>query len=559
MRSAVIFNFLIEANIMASIAIILMIFLRKFLRKPLGNTALCFGWLLTAVRLLCPLSLPNPLIHTIRPARLFDTTIRPIAGQIKIRLVDAIGDLGRVFWQAGNQQAYRDTQKVAAGVNYNGYPLIIAYIWLAGCAVVLLWFVFRNIQFRKALKNNIIEEISGEMKDMYLQLCRERKVKPVSVFFADPVPGACLVGIMKPYIVLPVITSPQDIKNVLIHEICHIKNRDHLWGILRLLCCAIHWFNPLVWIAASMSRTDCELRCDDRVTAPMNETERKDYANVLVLATARKNMPGIGVMATGMTMTGKRLKNRVAAIVQKRKPIRAFAAMFMIMAFACMIGAFATSEISNSWQTSFPDNSEKALWTLDAETLNRYVNDQEALDAFGSEVWRSASLKERDARIPFTIQANEDGTEWQITDSGEGLSLTYDDQGILIDLQNRNSGIDDDERIQLWDAENTPMEKMSETYPDNVDEIVMEYFNHFLISFRPDLISERNYVQLMEQWKCGDTYFAVFALRTMVLNEPDKEYEEDPYPAMIEIETYPEIRVVRMTTDPDQMKSPGNG
>ena len=559
MRSAVIFNFLIEANIMASIAILLMIVFRKLLRKPLGNTALCFGWLLTAFRLLCPLSLPNPFIHAIRPAYLFDTTIRPIAGQIKIRLVDAIGDLGRIFWQAGNQQAYSETQKIAAGVDYNGYPLIIAYVWLAGSALVLLWFVFRNIQFRKTLKKNCIEEISGETKELYFQLCKERKVKPVPVFFADPVPGACLVGIIRPYIVLPVITSPQDIKNVLIHEICHIKNKDQLWGILRLLCCVIHWFNPLVWVAASMSRTDCELRCDDRVTAPMNETERKGYANVLVLATARKNMPGIGVMATGMTMTGKRLKNRVAAIVQKRKPVRAFAAVFMIMAFACMIGAFATSEISKSWQTSFPDNSEQSQWTLDKDKLKQYANDQEALDAFGSGVWKSASLKETDIKTPFVIQSNDEGTEWRIADSGEGVILTYDNQGILIDLLNRKSGVDDDGRIQLWDPENTPMEKMSENNPDDLDEIIEGYFNRFLCSFRPDLVSERNYMQLIEQWKNEDRYYAVFALRTTVVNTPGELYEEDRYPAMIELEMYPEIRVVRMITDPDQMKNPGNG
>ncbi|MBR5977760.1 MAG: hypothetical protein IK033_02025, partial [Verrucomicrobia bacterium] len=68
MRSALIYNFLIEANIMASIAILLMIPLRKLLRKQTGNTAICFGWLLAAIRLLCPLTLPNPLINEIRPA-----------------------------------------------------------------------------------------------------------------------------------------------------------------------------------------------------------------------------------------------------------------------------------------------------------------------------------------------------------------------------------------------------------------------------------------------------------------------------------------------------------
>ena len=558
MRSAVIYNFLIEANIMASIAILLMIPLRKLLRKQLGNSALCFGWLLTAVRLLCPLSLPNPFIHEIRPAYVYDMTIRPIAGQIKIRLIDAITDLGTVFWRAGNQQAANEMQKAAVGVDYNGYPAILAWIWMAVCILVLLWFVFRNIQFRKALKDNRIEKISGELKEMYLQLCEERNVTPVPVYFTDPVPGACLVGILKPYIVLPVITAPKDVKNVLIHEICHLKNRDQIWGILRLLCCAIHWFNPLVWLAASMSRTDCELRCDDRVTAPMDEAERKDYANVLVLATARRNMPGIGVMATGMTMTGKRLKNRVMAIVQTRKPIRIFAGVFMIFAFACLIGAFATSEISRSWLTSFPDNSEQTEWTLDAEMLKYYATDQEALDAYGTGVWLSPSLKEEDIRTPFTVQHNEAETEWRIADKDEGLMLVFDGNGVLTNLLNSRSNVDDSVPVPL-ENQDTPMHKLEDIYSDHLDEGVLKYFNSFLGSFRPDLVSERNYVQLIEQWQKNDTYFAVFALRTMALNEQGVLEKEDLYPAMIELEMYPEIRVVRLTTVPDQMINPGNG
>ena len=200
MRSAMVFNFLIEANIMASIAILLMIPVRKFFRRQLGNGAICFGWLLVALRLLIPLTLPNPVIFEIRPAYLHDSGIRPIAGQIKVRVVDAIGDLGNVFWRAGNREAYAGLQKVAVGVDYNGYPAVLAWLWLGGCMLVLFWFIYKNVQFRTALKKNRIEEISGERKEIYLQLCRERKVKPVPVYFTDPVPGACLVGVFRPYI-----------------------------------------------------------------------------------------------------------------------------------------------------------------------------------------------------------------------------------------------------------------------------------------------------------------------------------------------------------------------
>lgn len=553
MRSALIYNYLIEANIMASIAILLMIPLRKLFRKQLGNSAICFGWLLVAIRLLCPLSLPNPFIREIRPAFLSDETIRPIAGQIKVRLVDAIGDVGRLFWQAGNKEGYSRMQAAADGVDYNGYPQTIAWIILIGAACVLLWFGFSNIRFRKKLRAGRIEEISGGLKEMYLNMCKERKVRPVPVYFTDPVPGACLVGVFRPFIVLPVITAPEDVKNVLTHEICHLKNRDHIWNILRMLCCAIHWFNPLVWLAASMSRTDSELRCDDRVTEAMDEQERKDYANVLVYAAARKSMPGIGVMATGMTMTGKRLKNRVLGVIQNRKPIRAFAFVFMAVAFTCLVGAFATSETGLTWLTSFPNNYEANDWTLDQEMLQYYAEDREALDSFGVGVWESASLKENSSHTPFSLKSNDEGTEWIMTDSGGELILVYDGQGTLISLLNNKSGVDDSTIIPLT-ALDTPMEKMTELYPDQIDEIVGEYVSHFLYSFRPDLISGSNYVQLLEQWKHGSNWFAVFALRRTVM-----DVHEDQYLAMIELQMYPEIRVVRMTTVQDQMKNPGNG
>ena len=553
MRSALIYNYLIEANIMASIAILLMIPLRKLFRKQLGNSAICFGWLLVAIRLLCPLSLPNPFIREIRPAFLSDETIRPIAGQIKVRLVDAIGDVGRLFWQAGNKEGYSRMQAAADGVDYNGYPQTIAWIILIGAACVLLWFGFSNIRFRKKLRAGRIEEISGGLKEMYLNMCKERKVRPVPVYFTDPVPGACLVGVFRPFIVLPVITAPEDVKNVLTHEICHLKNRDHIWNILRMLCCAIHWFNPLVWLAASMSRTDSELRCDDRVTEAMDEQERKDYANVLVYAAARKSMPGIGVMATGMTMTGKRLKNRVLGVIQNRKPIRAFAFVFMAVAFTCLVGAFATSETGLTWLTSFPNNYEANDWTLDQEMLQYYAEDREALDSFGVGVWESASLKENSSHTPFSLKSNDEGTEWIMTDSGGELILVYDGQGTLISLLNNKSGVDDSTIIPLTTLD-TPMEKMTELYPDQIDEIVGEYVSHFLYSFRPDLISGSNYVQLLEQWKHGSNWFAVFALRRTVM-----DVHEDQYLAMIELQMYPEIRVVRMTTVQDQMKNPGNG
>ena len=344
MRSATLFNFLIEANIMASIAIVLMIPLRKFLRGQLGNSALCFGWLLVALHLLLPLSLVNPLIHEIRSPYAADTAIRPIAGQIKVRVTDAVNDLSNMFWRAENREAYDTVRRLSDRMYNASLSRTLVKIWLVGALLTAAWFVFANVRFRLRLRAGRIEPISGDLLDRYRAICSERGVHPVPVYYTDPLPSACLVGVFRPYISLPLSASPQDAIHVLTHEVCHLKNRDHWWNVLRLICCAVHWFNPLVWLAASMSRTDSELRCDDRVTRPMDERERRAYANVLVLAAARRNAPGVGVLATGMTMTGKRLKTRVTAVMRKKPPLRWLTVAFVLLASMCLIGAFATSE-----------------------------------------------------------------------------------------------------------------------------------------------------------------------------------------------------------------------
>jgi hypothetical protein len=75
---------------------------------------------------------------------------------------------------------------------------------------------------------------------------------------------------------------------------------------------------------------------------------------VLVLAAARKSMPGLGVMATGMTMTGKRLKNRVMTVLADSQVKRWLTVSFAILSSLCLAAAFCTSE----WGQSIRESAE---------------------------------------------------------------------------------------------------------------------------------------------------------------------------------------------------------
>ena len=364
MRTATVFNFLIEANLIAGIAILLMLPVRKFFRKRLGNRALCFAWLLVAIRLLCPLALPNPLISEIQTPYNYDPfAIRPIAGQVIVRLDDAVNDLASSMirslpkdsgqtsvQQRVNAQSplfravFHQLTLFDSGI-YNGQTARRAMLlYLSGAGAVILWFTLSNAAFRRKLKRARIEALSGEMLEEYRVLCAKKRVRPLPVYLTDPLQSACLVGVIRPYIALPLAAEPEQARQMLRHEICHYKALDHLWTLITLLCCVIHWFNPLVWLAASLSRTDRELKCDDNVTRDMNEEGRRQYAGALIQSVTRRNDPGIPVLATGMSMTGRKLKARVRGILQGGKAVRALSLGFAAVCTLLLTGAFATAE-----------------------------------------------------------------------------------------------------------------------------------------------------------------------------------------------------------------------
>ena len=51
---------------------------------------------------------------------------------------------------------------------------------------------------------------------------------------------------------------------------------------MRLAALALHWYNPLVWAAAILSKRDAELACDEAVLRLLGEAERQSYGETLI-------------------------------------------------------------------------------------------------------------------------------------------------------------------------------------------------------------------------------------------------------------------------------------
>ncbi len=90
-------------------------------------------------------------------------------------------------------------------------------------------------------------------------------------------------GLFRPAVLMPADADQwpaERLRIVLLHELAHVKRHDCLTHMLAQMSCALHWFNPLAWIAARHVRTERERACDDLVLAA--GTRGADYADQLI-------------------------------------------------------------------------------------------------------------------------------------------------------------------------------------------------------------------------------------------------------------------------------------
>jgi len=132
---------------------------------------------------------------------------------------------------------------------------------------------------------------------------------------------------------------------VLAHECTHLRHGDHVWNALRSIALAIHWWNPLVWLAVVLSRRDCELACDEGALRRLGEGERIAYGRTLLALLTQKPRPR-DLLTCATTMTGgqKSVFERVTRIARAPKRwLWAAVAAVLLTALACAC-AFGQAE-----------------------------------------------------------------------------------------------------------------------------------------------------------------------------------------------------------------------
>ena len=185
------------------------------------------------------------------------------------------------------------------------FKSILLHIWFAGMVVMTAVIISCNAH-------------------LALQLKRRRWALDIPesllpVYVTEAVPTPCVFGFFRPavYLTPEAAKEPQVRRHVLEHELTHYRHFDHVWSVLRSLCLVLHWYNPLVWIAAKVSRADAELACDEGALARLGEDQRGDYGRTLIGLTCSAPISDLLITATTMTGSAGSIRERIKLLMKR--------------------------------------------------------------------------------------------------------------------------------------------------------------------------------------------------------------------------------------------------
>lgn len=300
---------LLNLSISASWLILAVLVLRVVLKKA-PKWVMPLLWGVVALRLVCLFSIESalsliPSAETI-PSEIVTETREPVLYEqatLDIVTNPTLPSAAEVHVGVSRQQAQ---------VDFNIYSVL----WLAGMAALLVHALVSAGKLKRKLATAIL------LRD--------------NIYESEFVDSPFVFGVVKPNIYLPMHMDEGTAAYVIAHEHAHLARRDHWWKVLGYLVLALHWFNPLVWVAYILFCRDIELACDEKVVKGLDGAARADYSQALLSCAAPKR----AVAACPLAFGEGNIKMRVKSALHYKKPafwVAAAAVLAVVIMAVCFL------------------------------------------------------------------------------------------------------------------------------------------------------------------------------------------------------------------------------
>ncbi|MCL1853174.1 MAG: M56 family metallopeptidase [Peptococcaceae bacterium] len=356
-----------------SVLALLLLAIKPLVRHRLPQTAQYGLWLIVLAALLIPVSLiivlPEALTNvSLAPvhAAIEQTILSPATAMNRAPSVLSAPDATAITGATDATGTTTSSPEIPPGTPLGLFPTLGAGFLIAyplAVLSVLFYYLFGYAYFLGKIRCRRPAPLSDIT--IINKLCDGRPTPPV--FLCELASTPMLVGLFRPMIILPDQTYTEtQLETIMLHELTHLRRFDTIVKWLSVLACALHWFNPIVWLTRREVNRSCELSCDATVISRLNNNGRKRYGSTLIFMAADGKAPR-AVLSTTLCEERKDLKERLLSIVQykqhKRISLVASALIIIIaMGAVCLLGASApTAEAAPGIQAVAEATSEDSL------------------------------------------------------------------------------------------------------------------------------------------------------------------------------------------------------
>ena len=280
---------LFTASIHGSILIFAVLLLRLVLLKT-PKKYICYLWLLAGIRLLLPIEIRS------------DLSLQP-------EFTLSFAKISSLKWAA-----------------------VLPWVWAVIAACFAIYSLISYLKLKDQVRDAI--RIRGGWE-------------------SDKIETAFILGFIKPKIYIPMGMDSQSRQNILAHERTHLDKGDHWIKMIGFLALALHWFNPLVWVAYILLCKDIETACDERVIRFMELDERKAYSSALLRCSSRRAHFAASPVAFGEVS----VKQRILSILKYKKP-SFWLSLLGVLAFFFVAVCFLTSPPAAPTEVLSPEEQE---------------------------------------------------------------------------------------------------------------------------------------------------------------------------------------------------------
>lgn len=391
---------LFQMSVAGGVLILFIVVIRALAIHRLPKTTFLALWMIAALRLLLPFSIPLPFnIHI--GLDVFSDMVQELpSGNIASTLP---GD-SPPSYDIGTAVPSPATEHIST----------FEILWLVGVLLLAIYFsisYFRSMRkFRMSIPDNT----------PYIQnwLTTHQISRPLAVRSSDLISSPLTYGILHPVILLPKKLDRNDqvaLKYVLTHEYLHIRRFDAITKILFAAVLCIHWFNPFVWVMYVLANRDMELSCDAWVIRMMGAKNRSSYALMLIKMEERRN----GMSALCSHFGKNAITERIEAIMKFKKATAVASALALVLVVGATT-AFAAS--SGAWQEFDLEDLNLTEGDIGTETDSMKIIDPTSTQA---------QIKDTDE---MNLTEGKVGTE----SSGMKIIDTSNTQGQIMDIDDLN-------------------------------------------------------------------------------------------------------------------------